>query len=139
MAEQVLFGPYLSVGGTDLSLYLEDLQINRNATLQPFVTGNPGATTGYERNLVGVQKVTVVAKFSDDLAVTKVHPVLRALFGTTFTVIAALNGSTPSTSNEVLTDTMTFADLSSGGAVGIHLEKDVTFVHASGTPVFATA
>lgn len=139
MAEQVLFGPYLSVGGTDLSAYLEDLQINRNVNLNAFVTGTAGATTGYERNLAGVQKVSVVAKFSDDLAATKVHPTLRALFGTTFTVIAALNGSTPTTSNEVLTDTMTFADLNSGGTVGSHLEKDVTFVHASGTPVFATS
>lgn len=134
MAEQVLVGPYLSVGGTDLSAWLQDLQINRNAALEEFTTSNPGGTVVYKRRLVGVVDFNIVATFSDDFATGGPHKVLEALFGTTFTVIAAMNGSTPASGNGVWTDTMTFGDQPMGGAVGSHLTKQTTFVHASGTP-----
>jgi len=141
MAEQVGFGYYLKVGGTtDLSLWVESLEIQRDATMQAFSTSVPGATVGFERNLVGIQKVSVVVKFSDDFAASAPHQTLKGLFGTTFEVKAAINGSTPATTNEVLTMTGTFGTLKSGGQVGAHLEKDVTFINAGpALPVFATS
>lgn len=134
MAEQVLIGPYLSVAGTDLSAWVSDLQINRDASLEQFVTSNVGGTVVYQRRLVGAVDFSIVVTFSDDFAAGGPHKTLDTLFGTTFTVIAAMNGSTPAAGNGVWTDTMTFGGLPMGGAVGSHVTKQVTFVHASGTP-----
>lgn len=138
MAEKIGNNYYLVVNSVNLSAYLEDLQINREQNLETFVTST-ATNPPYERNLGGVAKLSVVAVFSDDFATSGPHQTLKSLVGTAFTVVAALDGSTPSAANEVLTDTMTFGNLPAGGAVGSHLRKNVTFVHASGTPVFAVA
>lgn len=135
MAERIGNNYYLLVNAVNLSAWLEDLQINREHNLETFVTST-ATDPPYERNLGGVAKLNVVATFSDDFATSAPHQTLKALVGTPFTVVAALNGATPSAENEVLTDTMTFGGLPSGGAVGSRLKKQITFVHASGTPVF---
>lgn len=135
MAEKIGNNYYLVVNSVDLSAWLEDLQINRDINLESFVTST-ATNPPYERNMAGVAKLNVVAQFSDDFAASAPHQTLKALIGTSFTVVAALDGSTPSAANEVLTDTMTFGNLGSGGPVGQRLKKSVTFVHASGTPVF---
>jgi hypothetical protein len=135
MAEQVLIGPHLLVNGVNLSAWVQSLAINREGDLEEFTTGNPGGTVVYKRRLVGAVDFSVEVTFSDDFAASAPHQTLSAVFGTVFTVVAAMNGSTPAASNEVWTDSMTFSTLNSGGDVGSHLTKQVTFVHASGTPV----
>lgn len=135
MAEEVLIGPYITVAGVDLSAYIQDMTINREGALEEFTTSNVGGTVVYKRRLVGVIDFNIVVTFSDDFAAAKVHATLSAAFGTTFAVVAALHGPTPAATNEVWTDTMTFGTLAGGGAVGSHLTKQITFVHASGTPV----
>lgn len=135
MAEKIGNNYYLVVNSVNLSAWLEDLQINRDQNLETFVTST-ATNPPYERNLGGVAKLSVVAVFSDDFASSAPHQTLKGLIGTAFTVVAALDGATPSAENEVLTDTMTFGNLGAGGPVGSHLKKNVTFVHASGTPVF---
>lgn len=135
MAEQILVGPYLLVNAVNLSAWVEELSINREGTLEEFTTSNVGGTVVYKRRLVGVIDFNIAVKFSDDFASSAPHQTLSAVFGTTFTVVAAMNGSTPAATNEVWTDTMTFSTLNSGGPVGSRLSKSVTFVHASGVPV----
>lgn len=135
MAEEVLIGPYLSVAGTDLSDHLTSLTINREGALEEWTPSNVGGTIVYKRRLLGTVDFNIVAEFADDYAASKVHQTLSTVFGTAFTVIAALHGATPASTNEVWTDTMTYANLAAGGAVGTLLKKSITFVHASGTPV----
>lgn len=132
--EQVLIGPYLLVNGVNLSAWVQSLSINREGDLEEFVTSNPGGTVVYKRRLVGAVDFSIEVTFSDDFAAGGPHPTLSAVFGTIFTVVAAMNGSTPAASNEVWTDSMTYGTLNSGGDVGSHLTKQITFVHASGVP-----
>lgn len=139
MASETLIGPYISVNGVDLSDHLEELIIKQPATLQKFVVSNVGGTKVYSQQLVGEISFSIDAKFTDDFVTGKVHRTLTAVFGTTFVVIAALHGATPSAGNEVWTATCTFANLDAGGAVATHLEKTVSFVLASGVPVGATS
>jgi hypothetical protein len=135
MAEGILIGPYLSVNGSDLSAFLEELTIKRTVKEEAFVTSNPGGTTTFQRRLLGTQDFTVTAKFSDGYGAGEPHRVLSSAFGSPCTIVAAFHGSTPAADNEVWTDIMTFPELTSGGAVGSRLEKSITFSHSSGTPV----
>jgi hypothetical protein len=135
MAEEILIGPYLTVNGTDLSPWLEELTIKRTVKSEEFVTSNVGGTTVFTRRLIGAQDFQVAAKFSDDFAVNGPHRTLSSAFGTYPTIVAALHGPTPAAGNEVWTDTMMFTDLEAGGPVGSRLNKTITFMHASGTPV----
>jgi len=145
MAEQVLIGPYLKLdnGGTvsavDLSDHIEEMTINEDGAMVEFVTSNVGGTVVYKRRLVGPIDFNVAVKFSDDFATGKVDPTLTKLFGTTFTVVAALAGATPSATNTVWTFTGVFDKLPRGGAVGAHLEKSMTFYLAAGVPVGAVS
>jgi hypothetical protein len=140
MAEMIGSGYYLSVAGTNLSLWVEELTINRDRALEEFVTSNGVAGQPlYKRRIAGTVDLKVSVKFSDDFATDGPHQTLAALAGTSFEVIAAIDGPTPSDENEVLTDTMTFGGLSAGGAAGARLTKSIDFVHASGVPVFATS
>jgi hypothetical protein len=139
MAETVLIQPYCLVNAVDLSAYVEDIQIHNDAAMQQFVTGNPGGTVVYQRRLVGAVDFSVVVKFSDDFAAGKVDPTLRAIFGASFVIVCAMFGSTPSTTNPVTTATVVYDKLQAGGAVGTHLEKNMTFYLASGVPSVAVA
>jgi hypothetical protein len=139
MAESVLIQPYCLVNAVDLSAYVEDIQVNNDAALQQFVTGNPGGTVVYQRRLVGPVDFNIVVKFSDDFAAGKVDPTLRAAFGTSFVIVVGLFGSTPSATNPVTTATVVYDKLQAGGQVGNHLEKSMTFYLASGVPVTAVA
>lgn len=139
MAEQTLIQPYLLVNSVNLSDHVEEMQINNDQAMNEFVTGNPGGTVVYKRRLGGAVDFSIVVKFSDDFASGKVDPTLRAIFGTTFTVVAALFGSTPSASNPVTTATVVYDKLQAGGTVGAHLEKSMTFYLASGVPSVATS
>lgn len=134
MAETVLYGPYITINTVDLSAYIQEMTINREIASEEFVTSNVGGTTVYKRRLHGTQDFSITVTFSDDFASAKVHATLSAGFGTNFTVVAALFGATPAATNEVWTDTMMVASLPAGGAVGSHLVKQITFLHASGTP-----
>jgi hypothetical protein len=145
MAEQVLIQPYLKLdnGGTvsdvDLSDHIEELVINNDSAMNEFVTGNPGGTVVYKRRLPGAVDFNVAVKFSDDFASGSVDDTLTKLLGSSFTVVAAMAGSTPSATNTVWTFTGTFDKLPRGGAVGSHLEKQVTLYLASGVPVGANS
>ena len=139
MSEQVLTSPYLKVGTTNLSAYVQSLKINRAADMQEFTTGNPSGSVVYKRRLVGVIDFSIEIELSDDFAGSGPHQALSALFGTTFPVEAATNGSTPSDSNEVVSFTGTFDNLNSGGQVGTHLMKTLNIYLASGVPTFATS
>lgn len=135
MAEEVLIGPYITVMGVDLSAYVQEMTINKEGALEEFTTSNVGGTVVYKRRLVGVIDFNIPVTFSEDFATSKVHQTLSAAHGTVFTVVAALHGPTPAATNEVWTDQMTFGTLPAGGAVGSHLVKQITFVHAAGVPV----
>lgn len=138
MSEQVGKNYYLVVNSVNLTAWVANLQINRTGSLEEFLHATASGPI-YTSRLQGKVDLSVVVEFNDDFATSGPHQTLSAIYGTTFTVVAAINGSTPSADNEVLTDTMTFADLQSGGAVASVLKKNVTFVHASGAPVFAVA
>lgn len=135
MAEQILIGPHFKIGSTNLSAWVEELTIKRDGALEEFVTSNVGGTVVYKRRIVGPIDFSIDVKFSDDFATSAPHQTLAAVFGTTFVVEAALNGPTPAATNEVWTDTMTYGNLTAGGAVGSRLSKTISFVHASGVPV----
>jgi len=139
MASETLIGPYILVNSVDLSDRIEELTIKRQGQLQTFVTSNVGGTVVYNQRLLGPVDFMIDVKFTEDFAAGKVHRTLTPLFGTTFTVVAALHGATPSAGNEVWTATCTFGNLDAGGAVGSHLEKTISFVLASGVPVGATS
>lgn len=134
MAEEILIGPYVTINTVDLSAYVQEMTINREIAMEEYVTSNVGGTTVYKRRLNGTQDFSITITWSDDFAAAKVHLTLSAGFGSPYTVVAALHGSTPAATNEVWTDTMVLGSLPAGGAVGSHLTKQSTFMHASGTP-----
>ncbi len=144
MAEQIGVQYYLKItpsGGSavDLSDHVEDLQIKRTVKEEAFVESNVGGTTVYQKRILGMNDFQIIVKLADDFATGSVHRTLSAAFGQPCTVVAALNGSTPSAGNEVWTDIMTFPDLTSGGPAGNRLEKSITFSHSSGVPTAAVS
>jgi hypothetical protein len=144
MAEQIGFQYYFKVtphGGSavDLSDHVEELSIKRTVKEEAYVESNVGGTTVFQKRLMGMQDFVVTVKFADDYASGSVHSTLSAAFGQPCTIVAALNGATPSATNEVWTDVVTFPELTSGGPAGSRLEKSITFSHASGTPTAAVS
>jgi hypothetical protein len=136
MAEQIGTNFYLNVATVDLSDHIEDLKISEPDELQEYVTA--GTAPIYKKRLGGVRDFSVTVTLADDLAASEVDATLYPLIGTAFTVIAAINGSTPSATNKVWTFTARFAEYSVGSTVGQRLQKQITFVNASGSPVADT-
>jgi hypothetical protein len=139
MPERIGANYYLSINSVDLSAYVIDLQIKRTSALEKWTPSTPGSQLVYENNLNGAITCSVTVTMADDFAAGKVHATLDAGFGSPYSIVAALNGSTPTVTNEVLTDQMVLAELGAGGAAGKVLQKQITLTHATGVPVFATA
>jgi hypothetical protein len=138
--EFVYLKPSLSVGGTDISAWIQSATADWMQNIIEFIASNPGAGSTWKRRLPGAQDYKVDTEISDDLtATTGLHAILWALRGTTFTVVFKPNGSTTSTTNPKATFTALLDHVPFGGGVNTQAKKTVSFMLADGSVAVATS
>jgi hypothetical protein len=145
MSEFIGYKFSITVNGVDLSSHVTDMKNTRSQEIKEWLSANASGTSAQRHRLPGVQDMKLDVTYKDDLAGSgagSVNATHEALMGNTgYTVTWCYNGlvAAPSATNPVFTMTAIHSDLSLGGAVNEVMEKQVSYMLASGSVSVALA
>lgn len=125
---------YISIATTDRSADLMKMEIMLTPETKEAIINRPGSSLPVKSSQSGAMAYEINCEWDQILTAGGCFYQLQDLLlsGSPFTVVAAQNGSTPSTSNRVWTGSAIISGgLPAGGQVGERLKYAVKFVCAS--------
>lgn len=145
MSEFIGFKFSISVNGVDLSARVTNMKNTHSQEIKEWLASNPSGTSAQRHRLPGVQDMKLDVTYKDDLSASgagSVHATHEALMGNTgYTVSWCYNGtvSAPSPTNPVFSMTAIHTEVPLGGSVNEVMEKQMSYMLASGSVTIATS
>jgi hypothetical protein len=145
MAEQIGYKYDLVVNGVTLSSHVTSMKHTDSQEIKDWLASNPTGTSAQRHRLPGVRDMKLDVTAKDDFVASgagSVNATMVALMGITgYTVTWCYNGvvGSPSGTNPVYSMTAIHSDVPTGGSVNDVMEKQLSFMLASGAITISVA